>query len=589
MWIPYDSSMVLGGVVDDERLKTLMAHASLQRDLETAEDNYNAAVRNKLSIDMSVAQLSQMKMGGNYNQIKETFKKLHQASGEQEMIVMESLLKVVEARRAYEQGHVDMMKAREQTKIGIAPESPMNYDEKLLNKVPTGTPGLKMDVQYFKCEKGYQQSRAHVSKVVNYTREKTKKWWGSQSSSINEKDTESHMNQQVECNEVMGTLVISANATHKLAHFYDAEYDAAKLLRAWNMKVQGSNIELPGKVDELYDEWTQPKDESYEDEDEPKIAIITGQTYGSAFVGFIHFVRKSETTSNSDTSKSNKLPPGARQARLGRAKLKMDVHHWWNSYSGSSGLDGTTASEIKNMFSNNEVSTHISVQTFGIIPSIASKGVSSSLKKFAKFDPIETNNSLAAMASQKKPDIPKFEQGKRAAIAAGQVKGLKRAKIEAVLAGIGETDKLNNQEMTMNSMMLAFDDYTNHVKTADGGTPLAFFISEIRRSDVISAWMKQFRPIYYRKAMEGRELTEKDRKKNANIRFKQRKSSSDTESRSGSETETETETETESNTEDNSEERSETDFSASETEQTTATESETETETESSEVSEDTE
>jgi len=498
--------MVLGGVVDDEQVADLQAIAQLQKDVEGKQDAYNAQMRNKLSLDMSVQQIKSMKTGHNTNkEVEEMKKELGEIRKIQDKETMAALLALVRARTKFEKDYIKMMKARTRTKITMQVESPMKFKESSVETLPIGTESLQMDVQYFRCEKGKQGSMAHVKKVSEHTASAStsRRWYGhgGGGNSVGS-DTEEHMNRQTESNDVVGTLVITARATHKKAKFYDAKYDSTKLLRAWNQKVKGETIDLPANVNEVFNEWTEKKDILADDEEEwandKSIAVLTGQTYGSTFIGFIHFLKSKKTNSIQEVRKNAKTTARATSSAL-----------WWASYSGSFGLDKATSDEIKCLMSSASISSHVCVQTYGLIPSIASQGMDTSIKRFSSFDPKATDEKLSLLNS-KKDTNGGFDARKQQAVRAGQISGSERAKIGAVLTGIQDGDKSNNQVLNMNSMMLAFDDYVKNVREAEGGVPLTFFVSRLRKADVIGHWMQEFRPDLWERGINGRKLHDDD-------------------------------------------------------------------------------
>jgi len=600
MWIPGDSTMTLGHVIDDDRVLILQQIAQLQQDVETAQDSYNAQLRNKLSLDMSVEELKSLEVGksmkddqgeiiGNPEEAQEAMRQLDEARSIQDQATLDSLLLLVKARTKFEKDYVSMMKSRVQTKIGYNVESPLKFNESEEIKLPIGTDTMNMDVQYFRNESNGQSSRGHVSAVSKHAGNAATGRYSSGGSKI-EQETEDHMTSQCEKHQIKGTLVITARATHKLAKMYDAKYDATKLVRAWNAKVPEQYINLPGDAKKLYKQWAKGRkpamtkgkrrtdsdsdDSSDSDSDTDrwgndrneedklkvdgfgnpltandkkkkpaKIAILTGQTYGSSFIGFIHFLKVNKTESHNSVTKTAKS-----------VARESEKHLWFAGMCGTFGLDETSAKEIKSLLSSNSIQSHVCVQTYGIIPSIASQGVEACIKKFSEFSPDATDKKLSMLAGKKNANGGTFTKEKQTAVRAGQIKGMERAKIEAVLSGVREGDKSNNQVLNMNSLMLAFDDYIKGVRGAYGGMPMNYFVSTLAKNDIIAEWLKEFRPDLYEEGIMGAGASDEEESDNEDgERKKKRKSSSSRSSdRSISESETETETESDSISEDSS-------------------------------------
>jgi len=613
MWIPSDSSLVIGSVVDDEKVAALQKVAQLQQKLEVAKDSYNAQLRNKMSMDMSIQNMKSMKIGTKperkkldthdkreweeyklkkkqgkevdtqryktqwakyytdleqsqpnserMKRVEEVQKKLQEAHNKQDTLTVEALLKLVNARMAYEKEYAELMKAVPQKRISTNQASPMIFSKSTERMLPLGSDSMSMDVQYFRCAEGTEGSSSHVSNVSSYAARSFSgsSWWGYSSSSSHqriEQETQDHMHQQTSSNNLLGTIVITAKATHKLAKIYDAKYDGDRLVRAWNNKVEGEKLVLPGKLDDHYAEWIGHKDITAETEDaamaEKKIAILTGQTYGSSFIGFIHFVKKGSSHSENHIRK---------QATKQTERVESDL--WWNNYSGAFGLDSTSADEVKSLLSDATVSSHISVHTCGIIPSIASGETETALKTFTSFDPKETDKKLSMLAGEESFN---FEDHVKKSQKAGGIAGIQRGTITAVIAGARDADVKKNKVLDMNSMMNAFDDYVKHVREAEGGTPMTFFVASLRKSDVIGHWLQQHRPDLYMRGTQGNVYKDSDDDSGYSD-----DSSSDSEG--GSDTEGESGTEGESDTEGDGDDSDEDDESETETE-TTETETE---------------
>lgn len=137
-------------------------------------------------------------------------------------------------------------------------------------------------------------------------------------------------------------------------------------------------------------------------------------------------------------------------------------------------MDASTANDIKNLASNNRILSHVGLITMGIIPSIASQGIETSLKKFTSFDPAETDGKLSALSNNVAGDSPPDMDGQaRSNIMAGKINAIAKSKVTSVLTGISDVDKSTNQVIDMNSLMLALDDY---VKTTRGLLSVCYWL-----------------------------------------------------------------------------------------------------------------
>ena len=55
--IPYDPSLVLGMIVEPDKITALQNIAELQKPVDDARDQFNALLRQKLSLDMTMREL----------------------------------------------------------------------------------------------------------------------------------------------------------------------------------------------------------------------------------------------------------------------------------------------------------------------------------------------------------------------------------------------------------------------------------------------------------------------------------------------------------------------------------------------------
>jgi len=231
-------------------------------------------------------------------------------------------------------------------------------------------------------------------------------------------------------------------------------------------------------------------------EDGAKLCILTGVTYGSSFVGMVNF---HNIESSSSTQKTTKKGMNISQ----NVQAKAEALKWYASFCGTFGLDSSSAEEIKSLMSENEISSHVTLMTQGIIPSIKSNDVMTSVKKFADFGSAEGIEKLAKLASKNSAAPEDLDGQGEEARKDGQMGGIKRTTIEAVLSATASTDKVSNKVLDMNSMMTALDDYVQNTREAKGGVPVNFFVTTLRKTDVVAYWLREHRKFMYRAAMAG--------------------------------------------------------------------------------------
>jgi hypothetical protein len=482
--IPFDSTLVLGNVIEKEKIDSLQAIAELQKGVDIAQDRYNAFVRTRLSLQMSIEELGTMNID-----IPTEVTKERNAIDEK---IKQALIDRVDKRIQYQDKYSEMLGKQKQKKIGEEPESPLDFATSKLQDMAISSDTMNLDVQYFRFEKKTQGSQSHASKVSAWAASSVSSVFGFGAGAKAQSDTERHVNSQTEQNELIGTIVIFVAATHKKAKMFSPTvYDPLKLIRAWKAN-NGESINLPRDAEKLYMEWC-GKDVPA---GAPSLNLLTGVTYGSSFIGFIHFVKSSSTQSHQEM-----------ESNAASAQAQATYENFFATITGGFGMDSRTASDLKQLTSSNKILSHVGLITMGIIPSLASQKVSTALKEFSNFDPGEIDGKLTAMANGDSGQVPNMDGGARTNIRAGQINGMQAAKMQAVLSGVQAADQADNQVIDMNSLMLALDDYIKNARDADGGVPVNFFVSSVTKNDILREWFSKYRTDLYNRCMLAQDST----------------------------------------------------------------------------------
>lgn len=496
--IPYDSTLVLGNIIDTDKIASLMDIAELQKPVDIAQDSYNALLRTRLSLAMSREELKSLGVNDDASALDAA---LAVQQAQLDVDIGTTLMARIKAEMAYQKAYAAMVGAQKQKKIGEEPESPLDFAASQLQDMPISSDTMNLDVQYFRTEQTTQSSGSLVSKVSSWVSSSVSTIFGAAVASKAKASAEAHMNSQVENNDLLGTVCIYVSATHKKAKLFSpTKYDPIKLVRAWNMINAGgagggsdggsggggARINLPKDTDKLYTEWVQGK------ESKERLNLLSGVTYGSSFIGFIHFVQKSQTTSFEEATSQ----ASAAQTEATRTNFIASITGGW-------GMDEASANDVKSLMSSNLITSHVGLITMGLIPSLASQGVETALKKFTQFSPDTADAMISKLATNTDNNGAPADMDTAAAanIRAGKMAAIQKNEIGAVLTGIADVDQQTNQVLNMNSLMLALDDYIKTARDADGGVPVNFFVTQLQKNDVISEWMNKFRPDLYQRAM----------------------------------------------------------------------------------------
>lgn len=483
--IPYDSTLVLGNIIDTSRIETLKATADAQKKLNGAEDKYQASLRNKLSLDMDMAETMRL---GVYENDDAALKEMQEAQSTANVEVKKALKGKVNARVEYQTKLMAQLEATPQTTFGSEPDSPIKWTDSKMEYLDLSSDTMNMNVQFFQNDENDQDSNAHTSKVASFVQTTVSSIFGGAAGASASAAAHASVSAQKEHHQIESTLVIAVTATHKKAQqFTDIKWDADKLVAAWNTKMPSEKITLYGDgIKAMYTELLAQDNAASSSTAKTDLQILAGRTFGSSFIGFVHFVKQTETASFQDMQTTAVAAQG--QATYGG---------FFATVTGKFGMDASYSKDIKSLLSTTSLQSHVSVITMGIIPSIASQQMETTVKEFTKFSPDELEGKLNILANSNQGSARgamDMESGAAQSIRAGEINGAQKGKIESVLTGVSSTDAITNQVLDTNSLMLALDDYVKIARDMEGGVPVNFYISSIPKKTVISEWFKEHRP-----------------------------------------------------------------------------------------------
>jgi len=480
--IPYDSTLVLGNIIDTDRITGLQEIATLQKTVDAAEDKYTASLRNKLSLDMDLSETLRLGVFDDTNDA--TYKQMEKAATDANTMVKASLAGKVRARVDYQTKLMDELSKRPQTIFGSEPASPIKWTTSKMEYLDLSSDTMDMNVQFFRNEENDQDSKTHTQKVSSFIQGTVSRLFGGAAGASASASAAASMNAQKENHQIESTLVIAVTATHKKAQqFTEINWDADKLVAAWNAKMPaGEKITLYGEgIKKMYQEMMDQSDTKTDE-----LRVLSGRTFGSSFIGFVHFVKETGTTSFQNM-----------QTTAVAAQVQATRGNFLASVTGKFGMDSQYSNDIKSLLSTTSLQSHVAVTTMGIIPSIASQSMDTAVKQFTKFSPDELEGKLNTLAKGNQGTARTgmdMDAGAADSIRAGQINGAQKGTIEAVLTGVSSTDATTNQVMDTNSLMLALDDYVKIARDMEGGVPVNFYVSSIDKKTVISEWFKKFRP-----------------------------------------------------------------------------------------------
>jgi hypothetical protein len=472
--IPYDPSLTLGNIVEQEKLDNVIKIGELQAPADAAQTDLNSLITLKRSIDMTVQEMIDLGIDVT-DLIKES-----ETIGTQ----------LQKAAVDYGKAKIDSEKAiqplrAKMSEVSKEIESPIDYNRSKIKKMPISSDSMQMNVQYFSFDENVQSSSSHATTISSFVSESLS-YFGQHQSGQVAASAQSQVNSQMSKHSIAGTLVICITCTHKNAQvFAPFILDVDKAVRAWNQL-------FPDKMIKTDDPASIAKIEATAETKEDKsFSILSGATYGSSFVGMVHILNTTKT----DSSQSLESIAASLQETF-------NVGGWFMQVSGGFGVASSFSDSAKNLLSTQNIQSHCSLVTMGIIPSIKSNQVKMAVQQFANFSPDKEMESLATLQGATAGENDSVASAATAARTGQQMINLQNTKIAATLSGLAEIDDGNNKMIDINSMMDAMDDYINRcVEGGDNvGVPINYYLKPITQSIIARAWLAKYYPNDFNKA-----------------------------------------------------------------------------------------
>ncbi len=476
--IPHDPSLVLGNIVQEEKLENLVKIGELEAPVNAAEETMNSYISMKRSIDMTIQDLVNMNIDPS---------ELKSESDEVGRNVAESAINFAKTKLAAEK-KIQPLRAK-MTMVSESVESPLDYARTKIKKMPLSADSFKMNCQYFAFDKNSQSSDTHASTIASFVSDSFSEgafgFSASEKSSISA-TARSQVNSQHARHSISGTLVVSINCTHKDAVLLSPFImNTEKAIRVWNQVYPGDKIkvqDLSSLVETLGKEGSK---------NEKKLNLLSGATYGSCFIGMVHVLN------TKDTSASETMYSVAESLQE-----QFTVGSWFSDASGGFGMNSSFSNDAKNLLSTQNISSHCSLITLGSIPSIKSSQVEMGVQGFAKFDGASSMSKLAEMQNANASEMNgTVKSGAEAARNGGRIVAMENAKIKSCLSGLAAIDKESNKMIDTNSIMNAMQDYVNKCLAGNIGAPINYYLKPVSKAEITGMYLNKYYPNKYVKAM----------------------------------------------------------------------------------------
>lgn len=347
---------------------------------------------------------------------------------------------------------------------GEVPESPIDFAASNLVEKPFYAESMRLDSQYFSM--GSNSQSEMVANLEKFVRDSV----GGNSEELAQ-TASAQISSQAKSHKLCGTLVIVASCTHRTIGIFDPlVIDPDKAIRAWNKLHKGGNqINLSGQGIA-----------SGGGGDEESLTLITGAAYGSGFVGMVHLLQTEDAGARDIDGLQKQL------------EKKLQIGGWLSSLSGGLGVDPTFMNEVKSFLGSQSVSTHISVVSMGMIPTLKSNTLQQGIGKLTEISPDTLNHALR-------------KEGEGSTIGSESENSARRSRhleaqdrrAERVIEAMASVDREQNNVMDLNSLMVALDNYIQGANSQKElhGVPISFYTRSLTRSEIIRLWMKKHYPV----------------------------------------------------------------------------------------------
>ena len=468
--IPYDHpSMILGNIVDIKVLNLLKQMASVQSKIDAAHDKLNSHIAMKTSLLMTVNELESLDVDTKV--ITDKIKLIDTA-------ITKSASDYMDIRLANEETILKMREEIADLEIDDMLESPVDFSTSTIKKLPLSSESLRLDVQYFSYEDDSEASSDIMSNIETFVKESTEDL-GTKSSEIAKKATKQVYQQQKNHN-LVGTLIITASCTHKnVAMIEPLNLDVEKAINMWNTVKKKGGVVLEPDLEKMKSVEHKAKGKTHD-----AVSILSGVSYGSSFIGMVHFIKNETDKTNPSIEEVNKL------------QEKMRIGGWLENAAGGFGVDASISSDIKRMLNSYSVNSHVSLITTGAIPSIASNKLMSGISQLTKDDTGKIQESLKAVSDNITTQIETLATGNEKAKALNRMIQMTSTKEQSIMRSLGTIDSKANNVMDVNSLMTALENYIKEIKQKDSivGAPINFYLKKITAPQIAKLWIDKYYP-----------------------------------------------------------------------------------------------
>jgi len=462
--IPYHPSLSLGDIVNPVVLQKLLQISDLRASINAAQDKLNSFVSMRRSMEITIQELMNMNIDPT---------QLIQNNANIATSILQAATAYADVRMKQEAQIQELKASLSTTNIQADWESPVDYNRTQIKELPLAAESLKMDVQYFSYNQNGRSADTTIASIKDFINESTSILGDAISNKIGT-DAVSQINNQKENHDLAGTLIITASCTHKNAIIlYPLILDIDKTIELWNQIFSADEDKI--KTNDI----TALKLSVLKGTGSDRtISILSGANYGSSFVGMVHLLRREST----EMLPSSIIEHIQEQFTLGK---------WFAKESGSFGVDPSFVRNIKNLLSTQNITSHVNVITMGVIPSVKSNEVRTSVKTLADVDAAKAISDLTVITNAT-DNTSTISSSATVAQTGAEMLSIKGAAIENVILSLSKIDNSVNQTLDIQSLMTAFEDYITKVSEGKAGVPVSYYIKNINRAQLAQLWLNKY-------------------------------------------------------------------------------------------------
>ena len=465
--IPYEPSLVLGNIVKQEKLDNAELIAAYQAEADAKEVTMNSLIALRTNLDMTVQELTNLGVETPEitAEIKELNKQISTAAAEYGKVKLETEKNIQPLRATMSMMSDDI-------------ESPLDYTKSEVKSMGVSSDSMQLNVRYFSVDSNKERSESQASSIGGFVSEAMSGFGQAHAMQLS-KSVQKQFGMQNANHELEGTLVISISCTHKNARIFSPLIlDPDKMVAAWNKPFPDEVIDTKKSPLKLWEELEKSSCNKL-------VYVLSGATYGSSFVGMIHVLK-------SDSMNTVQNMEGVAQ----KLQTQFKLGGWFADLQGGFGVEDSFANSVKNLISSQNIQSHCSLATMGVIPSIKSNQVKMGVKQFADSDPDKEMQKLATLQGATATENNTLESSASAARTGKQMISLHNATIQSTLTGLSEIDDGQNGMIDINSLMTAMDDYVQKCSSGDDniGVPINYYLKSLDKATTLKAWLEKYYP-----------------------------------------------------------------------------------------------